>query len=244
MTSYYVYALIDPRNQQPFYIGKGHGARAKSHLYDMSGVRNQFKENKIAAIRKEGLEPLVQYLVENICDEDLAYKLESQFIQHYGRKGYESYGVLTNICIDSRPPSHKGKTYEEIYGPERAKEQKQKRSQLQRERGGYGPKQHKEETKKLISEKCKGKKYGPCSESRKQKIRENRIPVKGEDHHESKHWRLKSPTGEIYEQIGNLKGLCARLNLVYATISKAYYHNRVPKSGSAKGWTIATISRT
>lgn len=147
MTTYYVYALIDPRNNQPFYIGKGSNTRAQTHLYNMSGVRNQFKENKIAAIRSEGLEPIIEYLVQDIADEDLAYKLETQFIRHYGRKGYEANGILTNICIDSRPPAHKGKSYEEIYGLERAKEQREKRSRLQKERGGYGPKQHSAETK-------------------------------------------------------------------------------------------------
>ena len=31
-SKYYVYALIDPRNNQFFYIGKGQGTRDKSHL--------------------------------------------------------------------------------------------------------------------------------------------------------------------------------------------------------------------
>lgn len=147
MTTYYVYALIDPRSNQPFYIGKGTGTRAQSHLYDMGEVCNQLKERTIADIRISGLEPLVQYLVPEINDEDLAYNLESQFIKYYGRRGYEVNGILTNICVDARPPSHKGKSYEEIYGVERAKEQKEKRARLQKERGGYGPKQHSAESK-------------------------------------------------------------------------------------------------
>lgn len=243
MTTYYIYALIDPRNSQPFYIGKGHGSRAKTHLYNMSVVRNIHKENKINAIRSEGLEPGIIYLVENIEDESLAYDIESLYIKHYGRKGYDPGGILTNICTDSRPPNHKGKTYEEIYGVERAKEQKEKRARLQRERGGYGPKQHSEATKKLIGEKGTGRKYGPCPESRRQKIRENRTPVAGEDHPLSKHWQLTSPSGQIYEQVGDLGGLCKKLNLSYATMQKAYYYNRIPKSGTAKGWKIESFKR-
>lgn len=243
MTTYYVYALIDPRNNQPFYIGKGHGSRAQTHLYEMSKVKNQFKENKIAAIRRASLEPVIEYLVIDIPQEELAYQIEASFIKHYGRKAYDPKGILTNICADSRPPNHKGKTYEEIYGVDRAKEQREKRARLQRERGGYGPKSHTDATKKLISEKCTGKKYGPCSESRKQKIRENRTPVKGDKHHESKHWRLTSPSGQIYEQIGDLGGLCKKLNISYNTIQKAYYHNRIPKSGTAKGWKIESFKR-
>jgi len=244
MTTYYVYALIDPRNNQPFYIGKGNGSRAQTHLYDMAKVKNQFKENKIAAIRQAGLEPIIQYLIKDIPVESLAYEIESSYIKHYGRKGYDPNGILTNICTDSRPPNHKGKTYEEIYGVERAKEQKEKRARLQRERGGYGPKVQTDATKKLISEKCTGKKYGPCSESRKQKIRENRTPAAGEDHYLSKHWQLTSPSGQVYEQVGDLGGLCKKLNLSYATMQKAYYYNRIPKSGTAKGWKIKTLAKS
>ena len=43
---YYVYQLVDPRNNQPFYIGKGKGRRAKTHLWEIPETRNVYKENK------------------------------------------------------------------------------------------------------------------------------------------------------------------------------------------------------
>lgn len=243
---YYVYMLIDPRNDQPFYVGKGTGNRAVTHLFrKKKRVENQYKEDKIKAIRAAGLEPCVVYVAENILDEELAHTIETELIMRYGRKGYEPTGILTNKLLDGRPPNHRGKTYEEIYGsPERAQEQREKRARLQKERGGYGPKKHSEETKRRYSITRTGKKYGPCSEGRKQKIRENRTPVTGEQHHESKHWKIISPTGEVYERVGDLKGLCGNLGLSFATMSAAHQKNRIPKHGRAMGWKIESLPRT
>lgn len=237
--TYYVYMLIDPRKHKPFYIGKGTGRRANTHLWDTPETRNEYKESIIAAIRAKGMEPQIKYLIEDIIDESFAYDIEAALIKYYGRKGYDKGGILANICEDARPPNHKGKTYEEIYrSKEKADEQRALRSKIQKERGGYGPKFHTNETKRKISEKGKGRKLGPCSEERKQKIRENRTPVKGEMHHESKHWILISPTGETYEQIGNLEGLCERLDIPFATMHAAFAKNRIPRCGKAKGWKI------
>ena len=154
---YYVYQLVDPRNNMPFYIGKGSNDRSKSHLKKIPSTRNVYKENKIKKIRDEGLEPIIEYVSVNIIDEDLAYDMEAEIISHYGRKGYEENGILTNICKDSRPPNHKGKTYEDIYGIEKAKHQKQLRSKLQKERGGYGSSRAMLEYKygRDIIQKCK-----------------------------------------------------------------------------------------
>ena len=88
---YYVYELIDPRTNQPFYIGKGKGRRAKTHLWEVPETRNRYKENKIESIRKVGLEPKIHYVVENIQDSDLAYEIESLLIKKYGRKKFSHY---------------------------------------------------------------------------------------------------------------------------------------------------------
>lgn len=239
--TYYVYMLIDPRKNLPFYVGKGTGRRARTHLWKNPDTRNQYKENIIASIRAEGLEPEIRYVVENLEDEKLAYKIETELIKHYGRKGYDKDGILSNVCENAAPPNHKGKTYEQIYGSkERAEEQRLLRIKIQKERGGFGPKFHSEETKRKLSEKSKGRKYGPCSEERKQKIRENRKPAKGENHYLSKHWILTSPSGEVFSQIGNLAGLCSNLGLPYCSIKEAYRKNRIPKCGRSKGWRITT----
>jgi hypothetical protein len=142
--------LVDPRDNQPFYIGKGKGRRAKTHLWPKPETRNVYKENKITIIREEGLEPIINYIIENILDEKLAYDIEKELILKYGRKGYDKDGILTNVCIDARPPNHKGKSYEEIYGNERANIERKKRTDIQLARGGYGPKKHTSETKEKL----------------------------------------------------------------------------------------------
>lgn len=156
---YYVYALIDPRTDEPFYVGKGKDNRALSHFQEKQLLKegNTKKTAKIRKLQKLGYEPKIEFYAQNIEDEELAYTIESHYIRKYGRIGYENNGILTNICEDNRPPIHKGKTYEEIYG-KKAVEQKEKRNKLQQEAGGWfrGHK-HTEESKKKISEASAGK---------------------------------------------------------------------------------------
>ena len=39
---YYVYMLIDPRNDQPFYVGKGQGNRVFQHVIDAKTRKSIF----------------------------------------------------------------------------------------------------------------------------------------------------------------------------------------------------------
>jgi len=101
---YYVYLLINPVTNQPFYCGKGKGDRWKSHLGYWSGNgKNNRCENKIKSLRSQGIEPTVRFLVENIEDENEAYEIEEKYIR-------ENFEHLVNLKIEARPPSNKGKT--------------------------------------------------------------------------------------------------------------------------------------
>ena len=104
MKSYYVYLLTDPRNNNEiFYCGKGTGDRWKSHLGHWSGNgKNNPTENKIKKIQAEGKQPGVIFLHDNIQDEQLAYKLEEEYIR-------ENFNSLTNLKIEAMPPSCKGR---------------------------------------------------------------------------------------------------------------------------------------
>ena len=155
---YYVYELIDPRVNLPFYVGKGKDNRVYFHLSEKSRAKsdNQRKFNKIQKIRKEGHEPEVK-IVEYFENENDAYFYEESLIQKYGRIRYDEGGILTNICESSRPPKLKGRTYQEIYG-DNWEEQIQKRMETKKERKNYGGvRKHTEETKRKISEKVAGK---------------------------------------------------------------------------------------
>jgi len=63
----YVYIYTDPRNGKAFYIGKGRGNRAFSHL-DEKGETDKIA--RIAAIRKAGGEPRIDILRYGMTDEE------------------------------------------------------------------------------------------------------------------------------------------------------------------------------
>ncbi|MCK9531821.1 MAG: hypothetical protein M0R77_14860 [Gammaproteobacteria bacterium] len=107
MKNYYVYAFKNPlKNNQYFYIGKGKGKRYKKHFYEtISNTANKHKFNTIQQILNSNLEVGVDLIEENLS-EDQAYELETLLITHYGRAGIDKGGILTNICLDARPPNY------------------------------------------------------------------------------------------------------------------------------------------
>lgn len=62
----YVYVYIDPRNNEPFYIGKGKGDRANSHLTDQSDSAKVARINKIRKSRKEPVIEILRYGLTDI----------------------------------------------------------------------------------------------------------------------------------------------------------------------------------
>ena len=172
---YYVYALIDPRTNLPFYVGKGKNNRMLQHLKE--GSTNGIKKNaRIAEIRLAGFEPVAVKLAKNMFEED-AYKFEEDVITELGREDIDKDGILTNNRLHAWGPvmttevrlaisiwrtgmtftdehcknlskARAGKTYEEIYGKEGAKK---KREQLAEKRGPMT-----EERKNNISRAKKG----------------------------------------------------------------------------------------
>ena len=105
---YYVYALIDPITNIPFYIGKGKNNRCYSHLAESEDTTdNIYKFRKIRSIWSAGYEVIVQKLHTDL-DQDTAYSIEEELIKKYGRKIERSDGILTNICASNRPPDLTG----------------------------------------------------------------------------------------------------------------------------------------
>jgi hypothetical protein len=106
---YYIYALIDPRSQLPYYIGKGKGKRALTHFIEgYKESENKKKDAYTKGLRNKGIEPTVEFLISNITDEDKAYSIETLFIRLFGRKDIDRNGILTNICLHNKPPNNKG----------------------------------------------------------------------------------------------------------------------------------------
>jgi len=90
---YYVYKLIDERNNLPFYIGKGKKNRAISHIsrakkwkeknFKWSTNVNRKLYNKILSILDDGFDIKVLYVEKNL-EETLALETEKQLILEIG----------------------------------------------------------------------------------------------------------------------------------------------------------------
>lgn len=87
---YYVYTLVDPRNNEVFYVGKASANnRAFKHLD--SDRSESAKEKRIAEIRSAKLEPKIDILRHGLSDNSIALEIEAAVIDAIGIEN------LTNI---------------------------------------------------------------------------------------------------------------------------------------------------
>lgn len=87
---FYVYQLIDPRDNSPFYIGKGSGNRIDSHEKAAARGERSRKCDRIRAIKADGL-CVRKVKVALYCDEQEAYDHETRLIDSIGLEN------LTNV---------------------------------------------------------------------------------------------------------------------------------------------------
>lgn len=79
----YVYVYSDPLTKKPFYVGKGTGNRAFSHLcFDETDTERK-KIKKITEIRKRGQDPIIE-IIRYGLDKDTAFAIESALIDWIG----------------------------------------------------------------------------------------------------------------------------------------------------------------
>jgi len=105
---YYNYIYLDPRKPgdynygdlhfdfEPFYVGKGKNNRMYNHLNEIKeNTQNPIKFNKIKKILKQGLEPIILKIYENL-EETISLENEKFLIKIIGRSNIK-LGPLTNI---------------------------------------------------------------------------------------------------------------------------------------------------
>src|SRR4051812_30766162 len=100
---WYVYRLIDPRNGETFYVGKGQGNRVFAHIRAEQGIEGDELDNKIRRIRDirvAGFE-VAHVIHRHGMDEKTAFHVEAALMDAYpgltniaGGAGNHDYGAM------------------------------------------------------------------------------------------------------------------------------------------------------
>jgi hypothetical protein len=77
----YVYLYVHPDDKKIFYVGKGIGQRALSHLSHEVESR---KVRTIRALEAEGKKPIIEILAHNLRDDETALRIEAAVIDVLG----------------------------------------------------------------------------------------------------------------------------------------------------------------
>ncbi|MBD5248406.1 MAG: endonuclease [Barnesiella sp.] len=110
----YVYALVDPRNNQIFYVGKGTGNRVYQHAQAALADDSQsLKLSTIREIKGLGLE-VKYYIIRHNLTEQEAYLVESSIIDLLTYPAFNKENILTNIVSGHHQWNEGIKTDEEI----------------------------------------------------------------------------------------------------------------------------------
>jgi hypothetical protein len=99
----YVYRLIDPRNGETFYVGKGRGNRVFSHIRAEQNLEGDEIDNRLKRIREirlAGFE-VAHVIHRHGMDEKTAFEVEAALIDAYpgltnvaGGVGANDYGIM------------------------------------------------------------------------------------------------------------------------------------------------------
>jgi hypothetical protein len=231
---FYVYHLIDPLTNTPFYIGKGYGNRMYHHEKDV--LKNIHPNNnshlfyKIKKVLNNCGKINYKKIIENI-DEQTALLEEMKEIKRIGRSNL-GVGPLCNLTDGG----------EGVSGLKFSDETRHKMSLntkrwLQKHTHPFFGKHHKHISLKIMSEKSKA--WMKDSNHRKIISESTKIGMikSGYIDRVSKSITLKNPDGEIIT-IKNISKFCRENNLGNANLYKVI-RGEIKQH---KGWTLPFIS--
>lgn len=128
MGEHYVYLLVDPTTNMPFYVGKGKGRRCDYHLWEarFKTYKKSYKLHKIRKLLSKGIIPKVVKVEENVSDT-LAKDFEMLIIAELrslnikltnvteggdgglGLKPSKETRLKTSLALKGRPSPMKGR---------------------------------------------------------------------------------------------------------------------------------------
>ena len=234
MNKFYVYQLVDSRNGNPFYIGKGTGPRMFAHLHDFEKGRvpngNGYLFNKIKKIISLGYTVTAKKIADNLS-EQVAFDIEKSEIRKYGKRGV---GILCNLTDGGDGVSGYRHTPEQI--------QKQIVSLKKRFADPQFLQDHKHRMKVAHSTPDARKKnsqrvsefYKSHPEQREKLSEIQRKLWKDGKYNNAKEWEFTSPSGEKIK-IVNLQRFCYNNGLTSANMMAVAKGRRKHH----RGWTSA-----
>lgn len=110
---YYVYALIDPRDNKIFYIGKGNSNRIFSHINEaIASPKETEKLEIIRSIKNDNLS-VNHFIIRHGLEEDESFMLESVLIDFLSYKDFSEVAKITNLVSGHNSFNQGIKTVEE-----------------------------------------------------------------------------------------------------------------------------------
>ncbi len=126
---YYVYRLVDPRNGETFYVGKGQGDRIFAHVNDALKQDSETSEKydddsmslkfeKIREITYEGLEVIHIIHRHGLDNDEIAYEVESAVMDCYPNLTNKAPGHNSKCGVKAAATLNRDLSTEEYKEPE------------------------------------------------------------------------------------------------------------------------------